>query len=251
MGADELFLGYAGHMLTLLSSGWLSKMPSALTNSFSKVKQGKGKFLSYRRYIHKLGKYHGLPSYKYALFNIVGDFENSASVFSDDKERPVEIMNGYFKNGDIFDDLFHFEMENFLVKNLRYMDAMSMANSVECRVPFLDHRLIELAYNLPLHYKLSLTGGFKKILKDTFKDQLPAYVLNRRKAGFGMPLRSAFMDQNKVYSLLDPAFFANFRKFSVENIKRIVEQHSRGEEDNSALIYALISFQEWYKINFA
>jgi asparagine synthase (glutamine-hydrolysing) len=121
---------------------------------------------------------------------------------------------------------------------------------VECRVPFLDHRLIELAYSLPVNYKLSAKGEFKKILKDAFREQIPDYVLKRRKAGFGMPLRSIFMDSRRVYSLLDKGFFANFKKFSVENIERIVERHVRGEVDNSSIIYALISFQEWYKLNF-
>jgi asparagine synthase (glutamine-hydrolysing) len=251
MGADELFLGYAGHMLTLLSSQYLSKFPSFLVNQLSKVNQGKGKALAYRRYIHKLGKYHSLPSYKYALFNVVGDFDNSASVYSGDKEACINIFNSYFDNTNhIFDNVFHFEMENFLVKNLNYSDRMSMANSVECRVPFLDHRIIELAYNLPVNYKLSAKGQFKKILKDAFRRQIPDYVTKRRKAGFGMPLRSIFMDSNRVYSLLDRGFFANFKKFSVENIERIVERHVRGEEDNSSIIYALISFQEWYKLNF-
>jgi asparagine synthase (glutamine-hydrolysing) len=251
MGADELFLGYAGHLLTLLSSQYLSKFPSFLVNQFSKINQGRGKALAYRRYIHKLGKYHSLPLYKYALFNIAGDFENSASVYTGGREACIDIFNSYFNNSkNVFDNVFHFEMENFLVKNLNYSDRMSMANSVECRVPFLDHRLIELAYTLPVSYKLPAKGEFKKILKDAFRDQIPDYILRRRKAGFGMPLRSIFMDSSRVYSLLDKGFFANFKKFSVENIERVVERHVRGEEDNSSIIYALISFQEWYKLNF-
>jgi asparagine synthase (glutamine-hydrolysing) len=251
MGADELFLGYAGHMLTLVSSKYFSKMPDFVTNSFAKINQGKGKFLAYRRYLHKLGKYNRLPNYKYALFNIVGDFENSASVFAGKKEHTIQLFNEYFDNkNDVFDNLFHFEMENFLVKNLNYTDRMSMANSVECRVPFLDHRIIELAYQLPVDYKLSSTGAFKKILKDTFKPHLPGYILTRRKAGFGMPLRSIFKNKETVYGLLDMAFFSNFKKFSVKNIEQIIENHVNGKEDNSSIIYALISFREWYKLNF-
>jgi len=251
MGADELFLGYAGHMLTLISSKYFSKIPSGITNSFSKINQGKGKFLAYRRYLHKLGKYNQLPAYKYALFNIVGDFENSVSVFNGEKENTIQLFNQYFDNkNDVFDNLFHFEMENFLVKNLNYTDRMSMANSVECRVPFLDHRIIELAYQLPLNQKLSLNGGFKKILKDTFRPHLPAYIIERRKAGFGMPLRSIFKNKEMVYGLLDISFFANFKKFSVKNIEQIIDNHANGKEDNSSIIYALISFREWYKLNF-
>jgi asparagine synthase (glutamine-hydrolysing) len=255
MGADELFLGYAGQMLTLISSQYLDKLPhilsSGIRNLAAKVNQGKGKFLAYRRYIHKIGKYSDYPNYKYALFNIVGDFDNSASVYAGDKNAAIELMSAYFPKGSaIFDSLFRFETENFLVKNLHYTDRMAMANSVECRVPFLDHRIIEFAYSIPRHYKLTPAGKFKRILKDTFKKQLPDYIINRRKAGFGMPLRSIFSHTKTINGLLDKSFFANFNGFSVEAIDKIIDNHVNGKEDNSSVIYALISFQEWYKINF-
>ncbi|MEO8760842.1 MAG: asparagine synthase (glutamine-hydrolyzing) [Bacteroidia bacterium] len=255
MGADELFLGYAGQMLTLISSQYLDKLPHAFSSGVgslaAKVNQGRGKFLAYRRYIHKMGKYSAYPNYKYALFNIVGDFDNSSSVYKGNKEGIVDLMSGYFPKGeDVFDSLFHFEMENFLVKNLHYTDRMAMANSVECRVPFLDHRIVEFAYSIPRNYKLTSTGKFKRILKDTFKTQLPEYVTNRRKAGFGMPLRSIFSSTKTINALLDKSFFANFNGFSVKAIDAIIDNHVNGKEDNSSIIYALISFQEWYKLNF-
>jgi asparagine synthase (glutamine-hydrolysing) len=255
MGADELFLGYAGQMLTLISSQYLDKLPqvisSGIGNLASKVDQGKGKFLAYRRYIHKMGKYAAYPNYKYALLNMVGDFDNSSAVYTGDKNAATEMMSAYFPKGnDVFDSLFHFEMENFLVKNLHYTDRMAMANSVECRVPFLDHRIIEFAYSIPRNYKLTTTGKFKRILKDTFKTQLPDYVINRRKAGFGMPLRSIFSNTKTINGLLDRSFFANFNGFSVDAIDKLIDNHVTGREDNSSIIYALISFQEWYKINF-
>ena len=255
MGADELFLGYAGQMLTLISSQYLDKLPHAISNSIgglaSKVNQGKGKFLAYRRYIHKIGKYSAYPTYKYALFNIVGDFDNSSSVYAGDKNAAIEMMSAYFPKGeDVFDSLLHFEMENFFVKNLHYTDRMAMANSVECRVPFLDHRIIEFAYSTPRNYKLTSAGKFKRILKDTFKTQLPDYIINRRKAGFGMPLRSIFSNTQTINALLDKTFFANFSGFSLTAIDKIIDNHVNGKEDNSSIVYALISFQEWYKINF-
>jgi asparagine synthase (glutamine-hydrolysing) len=255
MGADELFLGYAGHMLTLISSQYLNKLPDILSNGMgsmaAKVNQGKGKFLAYRRYIHKMGKYSAYPNYKYALFNIVGDFDNSCSVYAGNKEGVINMMSGYFPKGeDVFDALFHFEMENFLVKNLHYTDRMAMANSVECRVPFLDHRLIEFAYSIPRNFKLTTNGKFKRILKDTFKTTLPPYILNRRKAGFGMPLRSILSNPTTINTLLDKSFFAEFPKFSLPNIDSVIDNHLTGKEDNSSIIYALISFKEWYKLNF-
>ena len=255
MGADELFLGYAGQMLTLISSRYLDKLPAMLSKGLgsiaARVDQGKGKFLAYRRYIHKMGKYSTYPSYKYALFNIVGDFDNSCSIYAGDKNAVIENLSAYFpKDKEVFDSLFHFEMENFLLKNLHYTDRMAMANSVECRVPFLDHRIVEFAYTIPNNYKLTTSGKFKRILKDTFKAQLPDYILNRRKAGFGMPLRSIFSNPKTIEALLDTSFFAGLPNFSITNINRVIENHVSGREDNSSIIYALLSFQEWHKMNF-
>ncbi len=100
----------------------------------------------------------------------MGDFENSCSVYSGNKDNLTEMLSNYFPKGeDAFDSLTRFELENVLVKNLQYTDRMAMANSIECRVPFLDHRIIEFAYSIKRNYKLSNTGKSKRILKDTFK----------------------------------------------------------------------------------
>jgi asparagine synthase (glutamine-hydrolysing) len=185
------------------------------------------------------------------LFAIVGDFENALSVYPTDEENVADYIASYFPDDrDVFECIHQFEFENFLVKNLHYLDRLCMANSTEGRVPFLDHRVVEFAYSLPRQYKLTNLGASKKILKDTMRPYLPSYVLDRRKAGFGMPLRSLFSAPAKVWSLLDRDFFGSFDGFSVLHIERIVDHHVRGWEDNSALIYALISFQEWYKMFF-
>ena len=250
MGADELFLGYAGHQMTLLDS-WLCKMPFSkfIAKQLFAIDQGNGKFKAFRRYLHKLGKYYSYPNFKYGLFTIFGDYENSLSVFKGKKNSSKEILEGYFPEGENPYDCFKtFEYENFLHKNLSYLDRMTMANGVEGRVPFLDHRIIEFAHTIPRKYKLSNTGVTKTVLKEAFKNDLPDYVTNRRKAGFGMPLRSIFSSEEKINELLDRKLLSSIDGFSMDDIERIIQTHLVGREDNSALIYALISFQEWYKM---
>ena len=125
---------------------------------------------------------------------------------------------------------------------------MSMANSVENRVPFLDHRIVEFAHSIKRSYKLGNTGKTKQILKDAFAAYVPSSITQRRKAGFGMPLRSLLSEREHLSTLLDIDFFNNFEEFSVEGIQITIDQHIQGVKDNSALIYALITFQEWYKM---
>jgi len=252
MGADELFYGYAGHQISLLST-YLENAPGILINplmkSFRELKPGIGSFKAYKRYLKKLGQYYEYDNLKYGLMNIVGDYRNSLSVINNNPGSARDYILNYFNSGSsLFDSITRFEIENFLVKNLHYLDRMCMANSVEGRVPYLDYRLVEFAYSLPRNYKLSGFGKGKKILKETYSGKLPSYIFKRRKAGFGMPLRSIFSSQSKIKELLDEDYFQSSKNFSIENIRRIINNHLKGTEDNSSIIYALISFQEWYKM---
>lgn len=252
MGADELFFGYAGHQLTLFSE-YLDVLPRGfvklLTRYMSGIKVGSGWLKPYKRYLSKLGKYYHQGNIRYGIFNVVGDYENSLSIYNSNYNSPSDYLMKYF--GDIdrpFDAVNKFEMENFLVKNLNYIDRMCMANSVEGRVPFLDYRLVEYAYSLPVPFKIGYMGETKKILKDTMKPYLPDYILKRRKAGFGMPLRSIFSMPGNLSKLIDYEFYAQYGGFSIVNIQKIIQAHLEGREDNSALIYALISFRQWYEL---
>jgi asparagine synthase (glutamine-hydrolysing) len=212
MGADELFLGYAGHQLMLLDQ-YVERAPKLFSEPilsyWSNLNVGKGPFMAYKRYLQKFGNYHEFGTARFAMYNIVGDYESSRSIFIDQGDDMEAFLSSYFpENEDPFNSLANFEWNNFLVKNLHYTDRMSMANSVENRVPFLDHRIVELAMSLPREFKLSNTFKPKRILKDTFKGHIPGYVLQRRKAGFGMPLRSLLSDQKILKELLQSDFFS-------------------------------------------
>ncbi|NQV54027.1 MAG: asparagine synthase (glutamine-hydrolyzing) [Flavobacteriales bacterium] len=251
MGADEIFLGYAGHQITLLAS-YFDRLPYFVRRQAGDIlaglNQGKGKFLAYRRYLHKFGKYLDNPSERMIAFNVVGDFQNSLSVFRGGEDVMKEVGDYYFGKSTDFKSLNRFEHENFLVKNLSYMDRMAMANHVEGRVPFLDHRIVEFAHSLPRSFKLSFFGKTKRIVKDTFADVLPSYIVNRRKAGFGMPLRSIFSNEFQSRKMIELDFFESDPRFNIESIQSLCARHWSGQEDNSALIYALITYKEWYKI---
>jgi asparagine synthase (glutamine-hydrolysing) len=253
MGADELFFGYKGHQLAFLAKQ-LSNFPSFIINPgihlLASFNQGKGILKPYKRHLKQFGRYYsGFGKNRYGMFSVVGDYGNAVSLFNNPRHTAMAIFDSYFNNSeDVFDNLFKFDQENFLVKNLHYVDRMCMANSMEGRVPFLDCRIAEYAYSLPLGEKISRFGDTKRILKESFSHFLPGSLIARRKAGFGMPLRSIFSSEWKVNELLDIDFFAGFRMFNIDHIKGIVKNHINGTEDNASLIYALISFRLWYKM---
>ena len=250
MGADEIFLGYAGHLLTLLA-GRLEHLPGhpLLLRSMAGIAQGRGRLKSLRRYLYKLGKYRGHGQARPAIFSLVGDFDTAAGLVPGDAGALLDGMARHFPAGeDPFEGFKRFEFDNFLQKNLSYTDRMAMANSVEVRVPFLDHRLVEFAWSLPRTFKLSNLGRSKRILKDAFRERIPGYVVHRKKAGFAMPIRSIFGDTRRTLELLDLPLLADTARVEPAAARAIVESHVAGLEDNSALIYALLSFQEWHRI---
>ena len=249
MGADELFYGYGGHIITRWA-GSLDKFPVGTGNLLAKmmagVHPGKGKFKAVKRYLYKLGRYYQHP-HRFAPLSVVGDWNNSMQIFDGNNDSVWGMLQHYSGSNDL-QKLEQFERENFLVKNLHYMDRMSMANQMESRVPFLDHRLVEWAYSLSLTDRINGLANTKRILKDSFERDLPRDIVRRRKAGFGMPLRSLLSKPETVKALLSPSFFANFDGFSPVAIRRVIEEHQRGIADHSSIIYALISFEHWYKM---
>ena len=250
MGADELLMGYAGHQLAVMQQ-YLVNSPvgqNYLEKRFSKIQAGKGKYKAIKRYLYKIGRYREDGQRKYGMYSIVGDYHNSKSVFQTAGDHAESILDSYFpEGGDPFEQMRQFEFENFLVKNLSYTDRMSMANGLENRVPFLDHEVIEMTYSLKREHKVNRSLVTKKILKDAYKDILPDYVIKRRKAGFGMPLRSLLDNREKINELTDLQFFSNFKGFDMDAIDGLIVNHIAGKEDNSSIIYALISFEHWYK----
>jgi asparagine synthase (glutamine-hydrolysing) len=129
------------------------------------------------------------------------------------------------------------------------VDRSSMLHGLEVRTPFLDYRLVEFVMGLPAEYKIDATEQ-KKILKDTFRDLLPAAIFTRRKQGFEVPLLKWFRNELRglIDALLDEKFLREQNLFNPEAVKSIRKQmHSSNPGDSAARIWGLIVFQTWWK----
>ena len=126
------------------------------------------------------------------------------------------------------------------------VDIASMANSLECRSPFLDHQLIEFACSLPGSYKLTRGGRHKHILKEAFKDWLPPGFMQREKQGFSVPLanwvRNDFGPILRERLLAQKALAPWFRQDAVE---RMVEEHLSGRASHSNRLWSLLVLSQW------
>ena len=140
----------------------------------------------------------------------------------------------------------------FILPNdmLYKVDLMSMANSLEVRVPFLDHELVEYVQSLPGNLKVH-KGMKKRILQDAFKDILPEQLYNRPKQGFEVPLLNWFRTDLKTLildDLLNLDFIKEQNIFNPSEIKKYRQKlFSFNPGDIHAHIWGLIVFQWWWK----
>lgn len=131
---------------------------------------------------------------------------------------------------------------------LTLTDRISMAHSLEVRVPFLDHELLEFAARIPPEHKLR--GAEKKaVLRRAVADLLPPGFFERRKMGFSAPLAVWFREELRDYvsDTLSPAALRAAGVFRPEAVARLLDEHFRRRANHDNAIWALISFTLWHR----
>jgi len=129
---------------------------------------------------------------------------------------------------------------------LAKVDAMSMASSLEARVPYLDNEVVDLALAMPSRFKVR--GGVRKwILKRAFAGSLPAKALQRGKEGFSMPMKQWLTHEwnGLMHELLSPASLAAEGLFDARYVERLMREHEAATHNHSHLLWALMVFQLW------
>ena len=136
-----------------------------------------------------------------------------------------------------------------LVELLHYGDAISMAHSIESRLPFMDYRLIEYVFQLPAEYKI-IDGKGKQILRDALKGIIPDEIrMNQRKLGFVTPISVWLRDrpEETVYPILFTQKCADRGIFDMPKLKRLVEKHVQGKRDYGPLIFRWMTCEIWFQ----
>jgi len=149
-------------------------------------------------------------------------------------------------NGVLFQDVHQVLVSDMLTK----VDLNSMNNSLEVRVPFLDHKVVEFAFQIPQEFKIQ-KGIKKKILQETFKNELPDELFKRPKHGFEVPLLKWFrgdLEQEIKSNYLNREFIEEQKIFNWNYISDLTKKlYSNNPEDSAASIWAFIVFQHWWK----
>ncbi len=148
---------------------------------------------------------------------------------------------------NLLDQLLAADLKTYLHELLMKQDQMSMAASIESRVPFLDHKLIEFATHLPVEMKLRGTTT-KYILRQAMKGVLPDEILTRKKMGFPVPvgawLRGPFKYIVDEYVLSERALMRGL--FDADFVRSLVARHQAGE-NHAERLWLLINFEIWLR----
>ncbi len=152
---------------------------------------------------------------------------------------------------DFITNLQYLDLQTYMVDDvLTKVDRASMMNSLEVRVPFLDHKFAELSFKIPWDLKFKKHDK-KYILKKAMTKFLPDNIMNHPKQGFGVPLSLWFKNDLKEYvndKLLSST--SNLGSFiDVSYVKKIVDSHSKGGRDFNSKIWSLLFYEEWFKQN--
>ena len=150
-----------------------------------------------------------------------------------------------FLDKTLFVDVMSYLPDDLLVK----VDIASMANSLEARSPFLDHRLMEFAASLPPELKLKGLQS-KYLLKRAFSPLLPREILNRKKMGFGVPIDRWLRNELKdlTYDILLENRTIQRGLFRREAVQLLIDEHMAKHADHSYRIWTLLFLELWYRM---
>ena len=259
-GGDELFLGYDTYkaykiarfarlvprcLRQLLRAG-LSLLPTTAKRLDIKFKLQK--FLTGLAYPPEQANYLWWGAYPPAAKQAVFSPEFLKQVTPIEEFSPInQYQEALAALDDPLDRVNYLDLHLYLQDDLLpKVDRMSMAVSLEVRVPFLDHRMVELALSIPNHLRLKGLQT-KHILKKALSAYLPPALHKRPKIGFDIPLGLWLRSELKDYmlSLLDERTMRDQGIFHYPFIKRTINQHLAGKTNQRQLLWPLMVFQNW------
>jgi asparagine synthase (glutamine-hydrolysing) len=261
-GSDETLAGYTRYAWTLLNSR-MDRTYRALTPAFLRAALRKGIGAAplsaslHRKLEHTFLVRDGedWPSFY---------FDNFYSAFSANEFSQLLTPNALASagqayagsmgawersSGDLLHRLLYTDINSYLIELLMKQDQMSMAASIESRVPFLDHPLVEFTARIPASHEIKGMAG-KFILKEAVADLLPEGIVYRKKMGFPTPWAYwlAGPQLEEIERLLSERRSVARGLFRPETIRRIFAEHRAGHRDHGNRIWRLLNLELWQRV---
>jgi asparagine synthase (glutamine-hydrolysing) len=263
-GGDELFAGYDTYRAHRFERQFYNRLPQVvkthifnnLEKSLSPTEKKKGIINIYKRFIQ--GTYLPETLYHARWMTFLHESERR-KLFTMDvldnitQNDPYDFIHKYSKAVESQDDITktgYIDVKTYLVDNILVkVDRMSMATSLEVRVPYLDHRIVEFAFTIPPKLKMSRYNT-KYIFKNTFWEDLPLEIRRRDKQGFSIPIKNWIRNELKpmMFDLLNENLIKQQGLFNHKTVSNLLLEHINGTENHSHKLWALMVFQKWYEM---
>jgi asparagine synthase (glutamine-hydrolysing) len=262
VGGDELFGGYRRYLGDSLRRyyGWIPGpiRRGLLPAIFARLPQDRGSGLkNFFRYANGFLKTSELPAAeRYISYITVLSPEVRQSLLNHsvkDNDYATATMQHYFErvqHADSLNQNIYLDMKTSLPDDLLLLtDKASMAASIECRAPFIDHELVELSARIPSTLKIRGLQ-MKYLLKKAFAPWLPEAILNRSKRGFGAPVGSWMRDQLNplLADTLSPEQVRQRGLFRPEAVNQLIADHKAELADHTDHLLALVCLELWCRI---
>jgi asparagine synthase (glutamine-hydrolysing) len=243
-GADELFGGYPRYYIPRLLES-VRRVPALLrTPAFALLARAPDSRL------RKLAHFARQSFDDVLLYNCTGTDPAQVQAVvrgkADFAYRKGILERAAARGLDRVSTLATLDFQTYLVSILNRQDKMSMATSIEARVPFLDNEIIDFARSLPLSFKQTFRHR-KRVLKAVALRYLPESIVHRRKSGFGVPLAPWFSGQGPMGKLLEEAIHSDTLDGVLDKglLGKLLTAHRAGHADHSELLWGVLNLRLW------
>ena len=250
-GADEFFGGYNFYR-TDVDVSWYNKLPKFIRRAIAKV------------CLH-LPEIKGLNFLVRRGLTLEENYIGVNKVYSEREAKKIVKFKDYIKNTDITKDVYEeykdkdditkmqaIDINFWLIKDiLQKADRMTMAHSLEGRVPFIDKEVFKYASTLPIEYKVTKENT-KVALRDAAKRVIPTDAYKKKKLGFPVPLRN-WMKEPDFYNEIKNTFETDIANelFNQKYLIKLLDQHAKGKKDNYKKVWNIYCLLKWYEVFFS
>lgn len=255
-GPDELFGGYKRHLGVRYGSWW-RRLPTGLRSTVCSAVNGLHRNETLKRATHSLGIENRLTRYQ-NVFSLV-PAETIDGLFQGGvlPGKPSHELTGYWDallpQMEHVDELGGFQLleirSSLPDELLMYADKLSMAHSLEARVPYLDRTVVEYAQRLGASHKIRC-GTRKWLHRQVCQRYLPSRVLKRKKRGFAANVVDEWFRSSlngELPKMLMDETSLMFRILDPKPVRRLLESHQSGRQDNHKLLFSLVMIEQWLR----
>ena len=255
-GPDELFGGYKRHLGVHYGEWWRS-LPGGLRSMIGFAVNGLPRNEMLKRGVHSLGVEDRLTRYQ-DVFSLVSA-ETIDELFRDDVlpekqgHELVEYWRGLTPQMEQTDELGAFQLleirSSLPDELLMYADKLSMAHSLEARVPYLDRTVVEYVQRLSANFKVR-NGTRKWLHRQVCQRYLPRQIFRRKKRGFAVNVVDQWFQSSFTGELPDLLLDESSLMFGMlepESVRKLLNAHRSGRQDNHKLLFSLVMLEHWLR----